>query len=169
MSERKRSYAVLVIVTLVAVAFGVSACAHQVESAPAPPDPLERIPAEWIDLPEAPFVAQMQNGKAVLLNRATTQFNTVGVGCVVEKEGSVHVVRGLFSQDVCDAYYRPGQPVVGLLWMVNNIDRYIADQQRNFGRTDLIQRCSPGNRIAVVSAGLRGQSEWSAAGTPWPK
>ena len=53
--------------------------------------------------------------------------------------------------------------------MVNNIDYYIARQCELTGRTDLIDRCPTGSRIAVVSAGRRGEHEWSAAGTPWPK
>ena len=159
----------MILVVFAIIIASLSSCAHKVESTPTPPDPLEHIPSNWIDLPHAPFVAQMQKGKAVLIHRARTRLNTVGTGCVTEQNGSVLVVSELFGQDISDSYYAPGRPVEGLLRMVNNLDWYVANQLRLTGRTDLLDQWPPGSRIAVVSAGLRGEHEWSAAGTPGPR
>jgi hypothetical protein len=53
-------------------------------------DPLKAIP-RWVDLPEAPFVAKIMDGKAVLVNRGNKVFDTVFDGCVIEQQGRTRV------------------------------------------------------------------------------
>jgi len=150
-----------------AVAFG--ACAQPRHLKTTGGAPLERIPADWIDLPKAPFVATIVDGKAVLVNRSTASFDSVAAGCVVEDDGAVRIVGELFSQDISHGAYAPGGRVEGLLPMVNNIDWYVANQGRIIGRCDLIKRCPEGSNTALIRARLRDKQEWSAARTPWPK
>ena len=121
-----------------------------------------------MDLPEAPFVAEMRGGKAVLVNRTRESFNTVSTGCVVEEGGDVRVVGTLFSMDVFDSDWKPGQPLEGLLRMVNNIDWYVANEER-MGLKGMIKWCPSGARPAVTAAGHRDRHKWFAQGTKWPK
>lgn len=133
------------------------------------PDPLERIPADWIDLPEAPFVADVRAGKAVLVNRTQDSFNRVTAGCVVRQGVSARVVGQLFSVDISDSVWGPGREVEGLLRDVNNIDYYVASQERLGGRKELIKPCPPGASTAVTGAALRGRHMWVAEGTKWSR
>jgi hypothetical protein len=50
---------------LVVFALAVGGCALR-SPAVHPPDPLEIIPQNWIDLPESPFIAKVINGKRSL-------------------------------------------------------------------------------------------------------
>jgi hypothetical protein len=56
------------------------------------------IPSRWLDLPEAPFVAQIRNGKPVLVARSSQTFSQVGAGCVVEVNGKAHVIATLIEE-----------------------------------------------------------------------
>jgi hypothetical protein len=44
-------------------------------------------PSRWVDLPEAPFIAQMREGVPVLVTRSKQTFSQIKVGCVVERDG----------------------------------------------------------------------------------
>jgi hypothetical protein len=143
-----------------------TACGSPAKPIQDRPDPLERIPTDWIDLPEAPFVAEMRKGKAVLVNRTRQAFNTVSTGCVVEEGGAVRVVGALFSMDVFDSELKPGQEVEGLLRMVNNIDWYVANEEQ-MGLKGVFKRCPPEARTAVTAAGHRDRHKWVAQGTKW--
>jgi hypothetical protein len=155
------------VLSLLLVVFAMtSGCASR--RTQGPPDPLDRIPAEWIELPDAPFVARMREGKAVLVNCTRHSFRRVAVGCVQERNQTVHVVGGLFQSEVYDSDWRHKRTVDGLLRMVNNIDWYVANQERILGRSDLIKRCQTGSRVAVTA--VRGDRHtWDANGTRWPK
>lgn len=142
-------------------------CHHRSRAVPIPPDPLDVVPSKWIDLAESPFVAAIRNGKAVLINRTQRSWDSVAVGCVVRKDAAVLVVGELFGATVHDSLYRPGGVVGGLLQMVNNIDYYVANEQRLIGRTGLIRPCRDDERIALTSAALGVEYRWSADGTRW--
>ena len=157
------------IVILMTMMLPLLACHHARVVSASAADPLETIPQGWVDLPDAPFVAQLAGGKAVLLNRSGRDFNSVSAGCVVEQNGRVRVVGGLFAMDVVDGVYSPGTRVEGLLRMVNNIDWYVENAGKSFGTPGLIKRCADGERIAVTKAALRGTYQWSADGTLWPE
>jgi len=136
------------------LALGSSACAHAPAASASANDLLERIPSDWIDLPEAPFAAEMRGSQAVLVNRSTVTFNSVKTGCVVEDRGTVRVVGELFGV-MTTSVWAPQAGVAGMLSMVNNIDWYVANQQRVIGLANVIKRCPPESRTAVVRAGHR--------------
>jgi hypothetical protein len=137
-------------------------------------DPLERIPATWIDLPEAPFVARRVRGLAVLVNRSNRVFDRLTLGCVVQREGKVRTVGELFAMEVSDGLFGPGREVEGFLRMVNNIDWYVANQPRIVGGDDVIRPCPANAKTALVTASLGpGRTapahSWSAEGTDWAR
>jgi hypothetical protein len=125
-------------------------------------DPLEVIPPAWVDLPEAPFVARVVLGRAVLVNRTNTTFEFVSTGCVRQAGGLARIVGGLFASLITDGAYAPGREVEGLLRIVNNIEHYMS-------LSDFVKQCPADSRIAVTAASARSGYRWSAEGTPWPK
>jgi len=155
-----------VLASLLVVLAMTAGCAAK--RVPGPRDHLERIPAEWIELPDAPFVARMQDGKAVLVNQTRHAFTRVSVGCVQERNQTVHVVGELFRWEVNDGAWAHQEAVEGLLSMVNNIDFYVANQERILGRSGLVKRCQTRSRVAVITAG-GDRHVWDANGSRWPK
>jgi hypothetical protein len=114
------------------------------------PDPLEVIPADWLDLPDAPFVAKVVGGQAVLVNRGDRPLDSVSTGCVQQDGRAVRVVGELFSSQVFDSTFAPGKHVEGLLRMVNNIDHYIEFYSKSL--PNLVKRCPAKSRVAVTAA-----------------
>ena len=155
---------------LLAVLFISTSCgAPRPLTRPASPDALEVIPSGWLDLPDAPFVAKMLGGKAVLVNRTRRTFDAVSTGCVSQQGRSAQVVGGLFDQRVFDSSWGPGDSVEGLLRMINNIDYYVGDLAKMTGRADALKRCPDGSRIAVIAAAEGNQYRWTAEGTAWTR
>jgi hypothetical protein len=111
-------------------------------------------------LPEAPFVARMVGGKAVLVNRADRAFDVVHTGCVIPQQGRARVVGRLFSQTLSHGAYGPGDAVKGLLTMFNNLAFYI--------RIEVAEPCPDRAYFAVTGASLRDRHTWDADRTPWP-
>jgi len=146
-----------------------TACTHRRAPVQSPPDPLERVPVDWIDLPGSPFVARMVGAEAVLLNRSSKTFSGVTVGCVLEKGGKVVVAHSLFSISIFDSAFTPGSTVTRVLRDVNNLDWFVANQRGLFGFTDVLKPCPEGARTAVTAAVGRDVMDWSAAGTSWPR
>jgi hypothetical protein len=147
---------VLALIVLTSVASSALIRGSQTQTS----DDLETIPARWIDLPEAPFVARMLKDKAVLVNRADRAFDTVYTGCVIPHQGRADVVGQLFIQSVSDGEYGPGDAVNGLLRMLNNLPFYI--------RNGDAKPCPEGAYFAVTGAASRDGHGWKADGTPWP-
>lgn len=129
-----------------------------------PPDLMSRpktIPANWIDLPEAPFVAATHKGAAALLNRSKRTFVTVAIGCVQQEGAVAKIEHELFGYHVDDGTIPPGEFVDSLLQTVNIIEFYeLAAGAR---------RCPQSTRSAVTGATEANGAKWSANGTPWPK
>ena len=161
-------HSALMAATLVLASF-LSGCHHRPGGSAISQNPLEVIPAKWVDVPESPFVAAIRSGKAVLVNRTDRSWDSVSTGCIVRQEGAVRVAGQLFSQSIDDNIFRPGGLVEGLLPMINNIDYYVANEERIIGRTGVIRRCSDDARIGVTAAALRDEYRWSADGTAWAK
>jgi hypothetical protein len=127
------------------------------------------IPDTWLDLPAAPFVARVSNGKAVLFNRSTTAFDSVTVGCVDDDRGRVHVLRSVLTEATIDGSYKPGDHADGLLRDVNNF-AYMPEWRKKLHPP--LRHCPPGARLAVTEAGVernRQSPRWSAEGTTWPE
>jgi hypothetical protein len=132
------------------------------------PDPFERLPDIWVDLPAAPFVARLVGPKAILVNRSKHTFDTVVVGCVLERNGHVVVVSRLMATEIFDSRWRPRDHVEGLLASIN-VRLTPEYQQRYGGQPDAMKACpAEATGIAVVSASMRGAEQWAADGTPWP-
>jgi hypothetical protein len=126
------------------------------------PDPLEVIPRTWVDLPEAPFGARVVLGRAVLVNRSNTTFESVSTGCVREDGGRARIVGSLFGSLTTDGAFTPSGEVEGLLRILNNIEHYMS-------LSDFSKQCPAESRMAVTAASARSGYRWSAEGTPWPK
>ena len=142
----------------------VGACSTRLPASHAAP----RIPAEWINLPEAPFHAELAGSKAVLVNRTGSEFNTLEIGCAVENDGRVRIVGKLLLFDVFDSSYRPGATLEEPFATLHRLDRYGANAGNIIGRPGVFSRCPVGSMMTVVAAGLRGGPRWSADGTRWP-
>jgi hypothetical protein len=142
------------ILTIVLLTLMLPAGAQIEAQDPARP---ERIPDDWIDLPESPFVAYLHNGKAVLLNRSKRGFYNVSVGCVFVDGPRVRIDHGLFAQNVSHGGYGPGTYVEDLLRMINIIDFY--------EKAAAVKRCPAGTQYAVTGAETRNGEAWSAQGT----
>jgi hypothetical protein len=149
-----------IVAALASIAFLGCGGRHHVNTEPAV-DPLEVVPASWIDLPDAPFVASVVDGTSVLLNRSNRSFDEIETGCVVEQDGRTRVVGRLFTTRVDDAVFAPNRTVGGVLRTLNNLDYYVK-------RSD-VKPCPEAASLAVIRAQYsRGQGEWSAEGTTWP-
>jgi hypothetical protein len=136
---------------------------------PEPQDPRDAVPAAWLDLPDAPFVTKMVRGKAVLVNRSDRTWSSVVTGCLTNERGTARVVGTLFDQEATDEGFVPGDTVVGLLRMVNDIDIYLAVQAKLGPRGTMIVPCPPGANAGLVRATAANSVHWSAEGKAWPK
>ena len=116
----------------------------------------ERIPQEWIDLPEAPFVARVIDGTVKLVSVTSGYVNGVSTGCVIEKDGRVVVVKSLLGVYEFHGSYGPKASVDNLLGLLGH--------KPFLGGRELTERCPSGTNAALISAG-----EWKADGTPWPR
>ena len=122
----------------------------------AAPDPLETIRTRWIDLPEAPFVARVVDGKALLVSRTGQYFDDIMTGCVVELEGRAHVIGQLLGQHIFHGVYGPKSPIKDLLRMHNALPHDT-------------KPCDPDAYMAIVRVSLTIKQVWTAEETPWPK
>jgi hypothetical protein len=126
--------------------------------------PCAPIPSRWVDLPEAPFIAQLREGVPVLVTRSKQTFSQIKVGCVVERDGKAHVVGELLGQHIFHGTFGPNYPVTDLLFTLSNQDLY-----RHLSGSE---RCTPDSFFAVTAAvpvsanGAEG-STWKAEGTAW--
>jgi hypothetical protein len=140
----------------------VAACArHQVTPIPRP---FDYIPTRWVDLPEAPFVAEMRGGEALLVARSKQSFSEVAAGCVVPVEGKTNVVAALIHVMVTHGSFGPQYPVKGLLASLNNPKVY--DNLNN------ASQCPADSYFALTSAsgdGTPNRVTWNAQGTKWPQ
>lgn len=123
------------------------------------------IPSRWVDLPEAPFIAELRDGVPVLVTRYQQSFSEVGAGCVVERDGKAHVLSDLLRVAITHGAFGPNKPVTDLLFTLGNLDRY-----RHLSGSE---RCTAESFFAVtaavpVNAGGAEGSTWTAEGTAWP-
>ena len=119
------------------------------------------IPAQWLDLPLAPLVAEYRDvegvRQAVLVNRSTKGIGMVQFGCVKEQNRQVRVVGELVGMAVNHGGVGPGyyyEPFVLLNGPLN-------------GWTDKKMGCEGKARMAVIKAFYADRTEWEAEGTDW--
>lgn len=125
---------------------------------PAPVQ-LPKIPAQWIDLPQAPLVAEYRVvdgvNKAVLVNRSEKGIEMVMFGCVMLEESKTRVLHGLGGLGLNHGGVRPGfyyQPFV----MLNGpLNRW----------TDEKISCEGTAKMAVIEASFADGIRWKADGT----
>jgi hypothetical protein len=134
----------------------LGACASS-GSTNAPSHP-QAVPTRWIDLPEAPFVARVQHGKAVLVpRRKQLVVWSVNVGCVVEENGRTHVIGELLGEVRVDA---PNTSPVHDLLPALNTPQTVAGSER----------CPSNSYFALTSANAtegKASIGWKAEGTPF--
>lgn len=131
-------------------------------------DPLEVIPASWLDLPEAPFIAKVVLGRAVLVNRGERLLDSVSTGCVRRDGDKARVLGELFAAQVSDGVYAPGGHVEGLLRLLNKLRYDVEFSAKSF--PDLMTQCPADSRFAVTAAAASfSRHRWSAEGTRWPQ
>jgi hypothetical protein len=128
---------------------------------PAVPSEPETIPAYWIDLPEAPWVARIVIEMFSLVNRSDKTLLSIEIGCVVEDEGKVRIVTPWYRLDTFHVGWVPGQAIPNPLRAMGNLD--------DFAKRNRIPPCPAEGRFAVIGARATDDSRWSAAGTPWPR
>lgn len=146
--------------SLLAVLVMGTSCGPRPPARSASAEPAKVIPADWLDLPDAPFVSKVVKGKAVLVNRTSRWFNEMMTGCVTQRESSVQVVGSLFGHQVFDSAWGPGHSVDSPLWMINRIDYYVT--------ANMVKRCPSGSRTALTVASGENH-RWIAEGTSWPR
>jgi hypothetical protein len=122
-------------------------------------------PAGWIDLPGAPFVKQLtttsdREASWTLVNKSSSSFDYVSTGCVVERDGKVHIVGELIAVTVTHGGIEPGRSIE-VFSSLHHLDFY--------GRVTEARACPAGAHFSVTGASLREvRNRWSAEGSPWP-
>jgi hypothetical protein len=149
--------------TTLVLCLATAACVRPIPDVSA--TPCAPIPSRWVDLPEAPFIAQVREGVPILVTRSQQTFSDIVVGCVVEREGKAHVLGGLLGVHIDDGAFGPDKPVTGLLFTLSN-----PDPSRPLSGAE---RCTPDSFFAVTAAvpvGANGAegATWKAEGTAWP-
>lgn len=119
------------------------------------------VPAQWLDLPLAPLVAEYRDvegvRQAVLVNRSTKGIEMVQFGCVKEQNGKVRVVGELAGVGLNHGGVGPGyyyEPFALLNGPLN-------------GWTENKMGCEGKARMAVIKAIYADRTEWEAEGTDW--
>lgn len=152
-----------VAVTLV-LCFASAGCVGPARTVIAPPDSPNPIPSRWLDLPEAPLVAQIRDGEPVLVVRSQQTFSHVGVGCVVEVNGKAQVIAELIESTMTHGAFGPNQPVRNLIPSLTNPDIYRHLSQWERCPTDSFFAVT--NALAVDKNGAK-TFVWKAEGTAW--
>lgn len=152
--------------TILVLCFATAVCVRSTRPVNATPGTPNPIPSRWVDLPEAPFVAQVRDGAPVLEARSQQTFSHVGVGCVEQVGGKAHVIADLIETVLTHGTFGPHQPVTSLIPSLTNPDVY-----RNLSQWE---RCPPDSYVAVTMAiavdrnGAK-KSVWKAEGTAWTR
>ena len=154
----------LKIATTLALWLASAACVRHAPPVNDPPGNSSPIPSRWLDLPQAPFVAQLRDGAPVLVARSRQTFSEVGVGCVIEVDGKAHVIADLISQLMTHGGFGPNRPVTDLIPNLTDPERY--RHISGWGR------CPSSSFFAVtyaVAVDRKGGTDfvWKAEGTPW--
>jgi hypothetical protein len=154
----------LKIATTLALCLASAACAPHARPLNTPPGNSSPIPSRWVDLPEAPFVAQLRDGAPVLVARSRQTFSQVSGGCVIEVDGKAHVIADLITHLMTHGGFGPNWPVTDLILNLTDPERY-----RHISGWS---RCPAGSFFAVTNATAvdrNGAKDfvWEAEGTPW--
>lgn len=119
------------------------------------------IPAQWLDLPLAPLVAEYREvegvRQAVLVNRSTKGIEMVQFGCVKEQNGMVRVVGELAGVGLNHGGVGPGYYYEPFAFLNGPLNRW----------TENKMGCEGKARMGVIKAIYADRTEWEAEGTDW--
>ena len=126
------------------------------------PIPPATIPAQWVDLPNAPAAAEYRVidgvNQAVLANRSLKGIELVMFGCVaLENNKKVRVLYGLTGMGLNHGGVRPGsyyQPFTGLNGPLNRW-------------TDEKMSCEGAAKMTLIEAMFDDRSKWKAEEIDW--
>lgn len=120
-----------------------------------------KIPAQWIDLPSAPLVADYREvegvTQAVLVNRSTKGIEMVDFGCVEEKDGKAHVVGGLVGVGQNHGGVGPGYFYEPFAVLNGPLNRWTNEKMG----------CGEKAKMAVIKAVYADRAKWEAEGANW--
>jgi tetratricopeptide (TPR) repeat protein len=125
-----------------------------------PPEAV-KIPAQWIDLPSAPLVAEYRDvegvTQAVLVNRSTKGIEMVNFGCIEEKDGKVHVVGELIGMTRNHGGVGPGYFYEPFAILNGPLNRWTNEK---IG-------CGEKAKMTVIKAIYNDRTVWEAEGKDW--
>jgi len=123
--------------------------------------PVATIPAQWLDLPAAPLVADyrsVENGRqAILINRSTKGIEYVAFGCIRSQNNKAVVIRELAGVSQNHGGVGPGFYYEPFGLLSGPANRW----------TDEKMGCEDKARIAVIKVVYDDRTEWSAEGMAW--
>jgi len=120
-----------------------------------------KIPAQWIDLPSAPLVADYREvegvTQAVLVNRSKKGIERVDFGCVEEKDGKAHVAGDLVGVGQNHGGVGPGYFYQPFTVLNGPLNRWTNEKLG----------CGEKAKMAVIKAVYADRTELEAEGTDW--
>lgn len=120
-----------------------------------------KLPAQWLDLPAAPLVAEYRDvegvRQAVLVNHSTQGIENVAFGCVVEQDGKVRVVGQLGGMGLNHGGVRPGYFYEAFGFLNGPLNQWTNEKMGCEGKA----------KMAVVNVTYADRTEWKAEGTAW--
>jgi chlorobactene glucosyltransferase len=132
---------------------------------PAPPStprklPAETIPAQWVDLPGAPLVAEYRDidgaNRAVLTVKSTKGIELMMFGCVLlEENNKIRVLYGLGGSSLNHGGFRPGAYLRSFIMLNGPLSRW----------SDEKMGCEGAAKMAVIEATFDDRTTWKADGS----
>lgn len=120
-----------------------------------------KLPAQWLDLPSAPLVAEYLdvNGvqQAVLVNRSTKGIEMVSFGCIKEEDGKVRVVDELGAVSQNHGGVGPGRYYEPFEFMNGPLNPW----------TNKKKGCEGEAKMVVIKAIYADRTQWEAEGLDW--
>jgi len=135
-----------------------------ITTAPRMPDiiPPATIPAQWVDLPNAPAASTHRViegvNEAVLVNRSSKGIEMVSFGCVaLEDDKKVRVLYGLGGEGLNHGGVRPGSYYRPFTRLNGPLNRW----------TDEKMGCEGAAKMTLIEAMFDDRSTWKADGSDW--
>ena len=124
--------------------------------------PPATIPAQWVDLPNAPAAAEYRViegvNEAVLVNRSSKGIEMVLFGCVaLDGNPKVRVLYGLGGEGLNHGGVRPGSYYRPFTRLNGPLNRW----------TDEKMSCEGAAKMTLIEAGFDDNTSWKADGVVW--
>ena len=122
--------------------------------------PEETIPAQWVDLPGAPLVAEYRDidgaNRAVLTVKSTKGIELMMFGCVLlEENNKIRVLYGLGGSSLNHGGFRPGAYLRSFIMLNGPLSRW----------SDEKMGCEGATKMAVIEATFDDRTTWKADGS----